>query len=64
VATAAAHTRDRVSDVDWLGSEDIVAERLARGQAALAKYEATGEVHYVPCVDYSRTDVGMPGEMV
>jgi uncharacterized protein len=64
VATAAAHTRDRVSDVNWLGSEDIVAERLARGQAALAKYEATGEVHYVPCVDYSRTDVGMPGEMV
>jgi uncharacterized protein len=64
VATAAAHLRDRAADVAWLGSEETIAQRLARGRAALEKYRATGEVDYVPCVDYSRSDVGMPGEMV
>ncbi len=63
VATAAAHLRDPAADVAWLGSEEVVAERLARGQAALAKYRATGEVDYVPAVDFSRPDVGMPGEL-
>jgi uncharacterized protein len=64
VATAAAHLRDRAADVSWLGTEETVAQRLARGSAALEKYRATGEVDYVPCVDFSRSDVGMPGEMV
>jgi uncharacterized protein len=64
VATVAAHLRDHASDVAWLGSEDVIAERLARGRAALDKYTATGEVDYVPAVDFSRGDVGMPGEMV
>jgi fermentation-respiration switch protein FrsA (DUF1100 family) len=63
VATAAAHLRDPAADVAWLGSEAVIAERLARGQAALEKYETTGEVEYVPAVDFSRTDVGMPGEL-
>jgi hypothetical protein len=40
-----------------------VGARLARGRAALEKYEATGEVDYVPAVDFSRGDVGMPGEL-
>jgi len=64
VATVAAHLRDPAADLAWLGSEDIVAERLARGRAALEKYEATAEVDYVPAVDFGRTDVGMPGELV
>jgi uncharacterized protein len=64
VATVAAHLRDHAADVAWLGSEDVIAERLARGRAALDKYTATGEVDYVPAVDFSRGDVGMPGEMV
>ena len=64
VATAAAHLRDRAADVAWLGSEAAVAERLARGRVALEKYEATGTVDYVPCVDFGRRDVGMPGEAV
>jgi uncharacterized protein len=64
VATAAAHLRDRAADVAWLGSEETVAQRLARGRGAVEKYEVTGEVDYVPCVDFSRSDVGMPGEMV
>jgi uncharacterized protein len=63
IATAAAHLRDPAADVAWLGSEEVVAERLARGQAALAKYQTTGEVDYVPAVDFDRTDVGMPGEL-
>jgi fermentation-respiration switch protein FrsA (DUF1100 family) len=63
VATAAAHLRDRAADAAWLGSEAVVAERLARGRAALEKYEASGEVDYVPAVDVSRSDVGMPGEL-
>lgn len=63
VATSAAHLRDRAADVAWLGSEAVVAERLARGRAALEKYETTAEVDYVPAVDFSRKDVGMPGEL-
>jgi uncharacterized protein len=64
VATVAAHLRDHAADVAWLGSEEVVAERLARGRAALEKYQTTGEVDYVPAVDFSRGDVGMPGELV
>jgi uncharacterized protein len=64
VATVAGHYRDPAADAQWLGGETAVAERLARGQAALEQYQATGEVDYVPAVDFSRTDVGMPGELV
>jgi dienelactone hydrolase len=64
VATVAAHLRDRAADASWLGGEDRVAARLARGRSARARYEATGEVAYVPAVDYAREDVGMPGELV
>jgi hypothetical protein len=64
VATVAGHYRDPAADAQWLGSESTVAERLARGRAALEKYEATGEVDDVPAVDVARTDVGMPGELV
>jgi uncharacterized protein len=64
VATVAGHYRDRAADLEWLGGETAVAERLARGQGALEKYEAMGEVEYVPAVDFSRADVGMPGELV
>jgi uncharacterized protein len=63
VATAAAHLRDRAADASWLGGEAAVAGRLARGRAALEKYEATGEVDYVPAVDPVRSDVGMPGQL-
>jgi uncharacterized protein len=61
VASVAAHLRDAAADAGWLGGEDIVAARLARGRAAQEKYERVGEVDYVPCVDASRDDVGMPG---
>lgn len=64
VATVAGHYRDRATDVQWLGSEAAVAARLARGQEAQAKYEATGAADYVPAVDHARADVGMPGELV
>jgi fermentation-respiration switch protein FrsA (DUF1100 family) len=64
VATAAAHLRDHAADLAWLGSEEVIAHRLARGQAALENYRETGEVDYVPCVDFNRQDVGMPGELV
>jgi ketosteroid isomerase-like protein/fermentation-respiration switch protein FrsA (DUF1100 family) len=64
VATVAGHYRDHASDVTWLGSETAVADRLARGREVVAKHEATGEVVEVPAVDFSRSDVGMPGELV
>jgi len=64
VATVAGHYRDPAADEQWLGSQAAVAERLARGRAALEKYQATGEIAYVPAVDFARTDVGMPGELV
>lgn len=64
MAAIAGHYRDHAADVTWLGGEDAVAERLARGRAALEKYEATGDVDVVPAVDHARADVGMPGELV
>jgi fermentation-respiration switch protein FrsA (DUF1100 family) len=64
VATVAAHLRDPAADAGWLEGEDRVAARLARGREALAHFETTGEVEYVPAVDHDRTDVGMPGELV
>ncbi|MCG8440208.1 MAG: hypothetical protein MI723_00215 [Caulobacterales bacterium] len=38
--------------------------RKAQGEAAKAKYEATGEVDYVKAVDQTDMNVGMPGEFV
>jgi len=64
VATVAGHYRDPSADAQWLGGESAVAERFERGQAALEKYEARGEVEYVPAVDFSRPDAGMSGELV
>jgi uncharacterized protein len=64
VATVTGHYRDRAGDVSWLGSEQAVAERHARGQRAREKYETTREADFVPAVDFDRTDVGMPGQLV
>lgn len=61
LATVTPHFRNAHADELWLGSRQAVADRLARGQEALAKFEATGEVVYVPAVDSTRSDVGMPG---
>jgi uncharacterized protein len=62
-ATVTGHYRDPAADATWLGGESAVAQRLACGRAALEKYRATGEVDYVPAVDSTRTDAGMPGEL-
>lgn len=64
VATLAGHYRDHAGDVAWLGGEDALATRRARGEAARAHFAASGEVLTVPAVDPERTDVGMPGEFV
>jgi fermentation-respiration switch protein FrsA (DUF1100 family) len=64
VATIAGHYRDELSDLAWLGSKEAVQARLERGQAALNAYQTEGTVDYVPAVDPTRTDVGMPGEQV
>lgn len=61
LVTAAGHYRDHDADVLWMGGEDALAARRQRGEAALTKYQQTGEVDYVPAVDPQRTDVGMPG---
>ncbi len=62
-ATVAGHYRDAEADVAWL-TEDGLAAHKAKGAAAKHKFEATGEVDYVPAVDKTRMDVGMPGEFV
>jgi uncharacterized protein len=61
VAAVTPHFRNAEADALWLGGEAAVAARLARGAEAKAKYEANGEVEYVPGVDSVRLDVGMPG---
>jgi fermentation-respiration switch protein FrsA (DUF1100 family) len=64
LATVAGHYRDREGDLAWLGGEAALAARRARGEAARAAYERSGEAEYVPGVDRERADVGMPGEYV
>jgi hypothetical protein len=61
VATVTPHFRNTEADAQWLGGEQAVAARLARGRQAMAKFEAAGDVEYVPGVDPERLDVGMPG---
>jgi len=61
--TLAGHYRDHEGDVTWLTEEGLAA-RLAQGQAAKAKYDATGEVDYVAAVDDADMNVGMPSKFV
>jgi dienelactone hydrolase len=61
--TLAGQYRDHEGDIAWL-TEPGYAERLAKGQAAKAKYEATGEIDYIPGVDETDMNVGMPGKFV
>ena len=63
LATIAGHYRDEEGDVEWL-TEDGLAARRAQGDAAKAKFEATGEVDYIKGVDQTDVNVGMPGEFV
>ncbi len=64
LVTAAGHYRDREGDLLWMGGEEGLHRRLDRGRQARQRYEATGEVDYVPAVDPERMDVGMPGAVV
>lgn len=62
-ATVAGQYRDHEGDIAWLG-EDGYASRLAAGQKAKQLYEQTRDVQYVPGVDKTDPNVGMPGELV
>jgi len=64
LVTVAGHYRDKAGDVQWMGTEEALEERMAAGQAAKAAYDFNGEVIEVPAVDEERTDVGMPGKFV
>jgi uncharacterized protein len=61
--TLAGHYRDHEGDIAWL-TEEGYAARLAAGEAAKAKYLATGEIDYIPGVDETDMNVGMPGKFV
>ncbi|MEM7568433.1 MAG: alpha/beta hydrolase [Pseudomonadota bacterium] len=63
LATIAGHYRDHDGDIAWLTQEGLTA-RLAAGEAAKAKFEATGDVDYVKGVDQTDMNVGMPGDFV
>lgn len=63
LATIAGHYRDAQGDIEWL-TEDGLAERKAQGEAAKAKFEATGEIDYVKASDPVDMNVGMPGAFV
>jgi hypothetical protein len=62
-ATVAGHYRDPEGDIAWL-TEDGYKAHLERAELAAEKYRTTGEADYVPAVDKTRTDVGMPSELV
>lgn len=64
LVTVAGHYRDRAGDLQWMGTEEALAERIAAGKVALNTYKQTGEVIEVPAVDTARMDVGMPGKFV
>lgn len=61
--TVAGHYRDRAGDFAWLTPAGFEA-RLARGDAARARFQSTGTVEYVRAVDPVDTNVGMPGKFV
>lgn len=63
LATVAGHYRDREGNLAWLTFSGHT-ERVAGGERAWAKYRTTGEVEYVPGVDETGTDAGMPGRFV
>ncbi|MBC8137471.1 MAG: alpha/beta hydrolase [Fibrella sp.] len=62
--TVAGHYRDHDADVQWIGSEEALTTRREKGEAALEKFQSTGEIEYVPAIDPERMDVGMPGQFV
>lgn len=77
IATVSGHYRDEDNDIELAGGEalaageitrDEVVERLRarqeRGAAALARFEATGQVDYEKIVDPVRTDVALPWRMI
>ncbi len=74
VAAVAGHYRDHANDLGRVGGDELasgrlsvadaerrLADRLARGRAALAKFDESGEVDYLPVVDPVRSDVALPG---
>lgn len=63
LATIAGHYRDAEGDIEWLTEEGFAA-RKAQGDAAKAKFEATGEIDYVKASDPVDMNVGMPGDFV
>ncbi|MEL6686555.1 MAG: alpha/beta hydrolase [Pseudomonadota bacterium] len=63
LATLTSQYRDVEGDIAWL-TEEGYAARLKAGQAAKAKYEATGEIDYIKAVDQTDMNVAMPGEFV
>ena len=64
LVTVAGHYRDKEGDIQWMGTEEALKERIAAGLVAKETYEKTGEVINVPAVDEERMDVGMPGKFV
>lgn len=64
LVTVAGHYRDKEADIQWMGTEEALNDRLKAGQSARDTFEKTGEVITVPAVDETRTDVGMPGKFV
>ncbi len=64
LVTVAGHYRDREGDIQWMGTEEALEQRIAAGAVAYNAYKQTGEVINVPAVDETRMDVGMPGKFV
>jgi dienelactone hydrolase len=62
-ATVAGHYRDHEGDIAWL-TENGYRAHMDRATAAKQRFEQSGEVEYVPAVDQTRMDVGMPGDFV
>ena len=64
LVTVAGHYRDKQGDLQWMGTQAALDERITAGRKAKEVYELTGEVLNVPAVDETRMDVGMPGKFV
>ena len=56
LVTVAGHYRDREGDIQWMGTEEALEERIAEGKVALNTFKQTGEVINVPAVDETRMD--------
>ncbi len=56
--------RDRVGDIEWMRTEEVLEERITAGKVAYNPYNQAEEMINVPAVSQTRMEVIIPGKFV